>query len=83
MNSEVQKFDLMILGRGAAAFSAAIKASELSNGEMTVAMIGTGPLGGTCVNVGCIPSKYLLEASHSVFRPEHPRMAGIHTTRVK
>ena len=83
MNSEVQKFDLMILGRGAAAFSAAIKASELSNGEMTVAMIGTGPLGGTCVNVGCVPSKYLLEVSHSVFRPEHPRMAGIHTTRVK
>ena len=83
MNSEVQKFDLVILGRGAAAFSAAIKASELSNGEMTVAMIGTGPLGCTCVNVGCAPSKYLLEASHSVFRPEHPRMAGIHTTRLK
>ncbi len=83
MNSEVQKFDLVILGRGAAAFSAAIKASELSNGEMTIAMIGVGPLGGTCVNFGCVPSKYLLEASHSVFRPEHPRMAGIHTTMVK
>jgi mercuric reductase len=83
LNSDVQKFDLVILGRGAAAFSAAIKASELSNGEMTVAMIGTGPLGGTCVNVGCVPSKYLLEASHSVFRPEHPMMAGIHATPVK
>ncbi len=83
MNSEVQKFDLVILGKGAAAFSAAIKASELSNGEMTIAMIGTGPLGGTCVNVGCVPSKYLLEASHSVFRPEHPKMAGIHMTTVK
>ena len=83
MNSEVQQFDLVILGRGAAAFSAAIKASELSNGEMTIAMIGTGPLGGTCVNVGCVPSKYLLEASHLVFRPEHPQMIGIHTTPVK
>lgn len=83
MNSEVQKFDLVILGRGAAAFSAAIKASELSNGEMTIAMIGTGLLGGTCVNVGCVPSKYLLEASHSVFRPKHPTMAGIQTTSVK
>ncbi len=82
MNSDTQKFDLVILGRGAAAFSAAIKASELSNGEMTIAMIGTGPLGGTCVNVGCVPSKYLLEASHSVFRPEHPKMAGIQTTPV-
>lgn len=83
MNSEVQKFDLVILGRGAAAFSAAIKASELSNGGMTIAMIGTGPLGGTCVNVGCVPSKYLLESSHSVFRPKHPKMAGIHTTPVE
>ncbi|MGC8562713.1 MAG: FAD-dependent oxidoreductase, partial [Thermoplasmata archaeon] len=81
--SELQKFDLVILGRGAAAFSAAIKASELSNGEMTIAMIGTGPLGGTCVNVGCVPSKYLLEASHSVFKPAHPKMAGIHETAVK
>ncbi|MCL6002808.1 MAG: mercury(II) reductase [Thermoplasmatales archaeon] len=78
-----QKFDLVILGRGAAAFSAAIKASELSNGEMSIAMIGTGPLGGTCVNVGCVPSKYLLEASHFVFKPEHPKMVGIHTTQVK
>ena len=82
MKSKVQKFDLVILGRGAAAFSAAIKASELSNGEITIAMIGTGPLGGTCVNVGCVPSKYLLEASHSVFRLEHPKMPGIHTTPV-
>ncbi len=83
MNSDAKKFDLVILGRGAAAFSAAIKASELSNGEMTIAMIGTGPLGGTCVNVGCVPSKYLLEASHSVFKPGHPRIAGIHATPVK
>lgn len=50
---------------------------------MTIAIIGVGPLGGTCVNVGCVPSKYMLEASHSVFRPGHPRMAGIHTTTVK
>ncbi|MEM0135440.1 MAG: mercury(II) reductase [Thermoplasmatales archaeon] len=81
--SEIEKFDLVILGRGAAAFSAAIKASELSNGEMMIAMIGTGPLGGTCVNVGCVPSKYLLEASHSVFKLGHPRIPGIYETKVK
>ncbi|MEM4778829.1 MAG: FAD-dependent oxidoreductase, partial [Thermoplasmatales archaeon] len=74
--NELEKFDLVILGRGAAAFSAAIKASELSKGEMTIAMIGTGPLGGTCVNVGCVPSKYLLEASHFVFQSLHPRIPG-------
>ncbi len=83
MNNEIQKFDLVILGRGAAAFSAAIKASELSDGGMTIAMMGTGPLGGTCVNVGCVPSKYLLEASHAVFNPSHPRMPGIFETSVK
>ena len=83
MNSEPAKFDLVILGRGAAAFSAAIKASEMSNGEMSIVMIGTGPLGGTCVNVGCVPSKYLLEASHSVFNPEHPRMTGVYATPVR
>jgi mercuric reductase len=83
LDGNTQKFDLLILGRGAAAFSATIKASEMSNGQMSIAMIGVGPLGGTCVNVGCVPSKYLLEASHSVFKPEHPTMAGIHTTQVK
>lgn len=78
-----ENYDLIILGRGAASFSAAIKASEMSYGEMRIAMIGTGPLGGTCVNVGCVPSKYLLETSHAVFNPSHPRMAGIYGTEVK
>ena len=82
MSEEIKHFDLVILGHGAAAFSAGIKASELSSGEMSIAMIGTGPLGGTCVNVGCVPSKYLLEASHRVFRPKHPKMEGIYETNV-
>ncbi len=83
MNDEIEKFDLVILGTGAAAFSAAIKASEMSNGEMTIAMIGSGPLGGTCVNVGCVPSKYLLEASHLVYYSQHPKMIGIQGSQVK
>ncbi|MCL4517851.1 MAG: mercury(II) reductase [Thaumarchaeota archaeon] len=65
----------MILGRGAAAFAAAIKASELSKAR--IGMIGSGPIGGTCVNVGCVPSKYLLESSHSHFYPQHPKFQGI------
>lgn len=70
-------YDLIILGRGAAAFAAAIKASELRDNSSSIAMVGTGPIGGTCVNVGCVPSKYLLEASHSHFYPRHPRFKGI------
>jgi mercuric reductase len=61
------EFDIVILGKGAAAFSAAITASEKSSGRARIAMAGSGPLGGTCVNVGCVPSKYLLEASHRLF----------------
>lgn len=59
-----KKFDYAILGQGAAAFAAAIRANEL--GKKTV-LIGknatTGTiLGGTCINVGCVPSKRLISA---------------------
>lgn len=55
----MEKFDLIILGGGAGAFAAAIKANEL--GAKT-ALVNAGlPLGGTCVNVGCVPSKTLLK----------------------
>ena len=57
-----QEFDLVIIGRGAAAFSAAIRASEITSNQAAIAMIGFGPIGGTCVNVGCVPSKYIIEA---------------------
>ena len=51
-------FDLIIVGGGAAGFSAATKANDL--GAKTL-MVNDGlPLGGTCINVGCIPSKHLL-----------------------
>ncbi len=70
-------YDVVILGRGAAAFASAIKASELSKGMANILMVGAGPIGGTCVNVGCVPSKYLLEASHTHFYPQHPKFAGI------
>lgn len=62
-----QQYDIAIIGRGAGAFSSASKASELSEGKAKIAMVGTGPIGGTCVNVGCVPSKYLLESSHRHF----------------
>lgn len=71
------EYDLVILGRGAAAFSAAIKASEITAGQASIGMIGFGPLGGTCVNVGCVPSKYLIEAAKVVHDQSHPRYPGI------
>jgi mercuric reductase len=71
------EYDILIIGRGAAAFSSMIKASELSEGKASILMVGTGPVGGTCVNVGCVPSKYLLEASHANYYPRHPKFSGV------
>lgn len=52
-------YDLLIIGSGAAAFSSAIKAIEYG---AKVGMIEHGTVGGTCVNIGCVPSKTLLRA---------------------
>jgi mercuric reductase len=62
-------FDLIIVGGGAAAFGAAIKANDL--GAKAV-MVNAGlPLGGTCVNVGCVPSKALLWAGEVLHMANH------------
>lgn len=58
-------YDLVILGGGSAAFGAAVRASELG---LETALINDGlPLGGTCVNVGCVPSKHLLAVGEAAF----------------
>ncbi|BDC17680.1 mercury(II) reductase [Acidianus sp. HS-5] len=49
--------DLVIIGYGAAGFASLIQANELG---IKPTLIGYGPIGGTCVNVGCVPSKRLL-----------------------
>lgn len=53
------EYDLLIIGSGGAAFSAAIKAVEKG---AKVAMVERGTIGGTCVNIGCVPSKTMLRA---------------------
>ncbi|HQT40053.1 MAG TPA: mercury(II) reductase [Acidocella sp.] len=58
-----RKPDLVVIGAGSAGFSAAIRASELG---ANVALIGHGTIGGTCVNVGCVPSKALIRAAEAV-----------------
>jgi mercuric reductase len=55
-------YDMLVIGSGGAGMAAAIRASELG---ATVAVVEAAEvIGGTCVNVGCIPSKYLIEAAH-------------------
>ena len=53
-------YDLMIIGTGGAGVAAAIQAAGMG---AKVAIVEAGVLGGTCVNVGCIPSKSLIEAA--------------------
>ena len=69
--------DLLVLGAGSAAFAAAIRGRDAG---YRVALAEAGTLGGTCVNVGCVPSKALLAAGAASWAARHPRFAGITTS---
>ncbi|MDI6623222.1 MAG: mercury(II) reductase [Brevundimonas sp.] len=56
-------FDIAVIGAGSAGFSAAITAAEHG---ARVALIGQGLIGGTCVNVGCVPSKTMIRAAEAL-----------------
>src|SRR5215475_12449568 len=57
-----ETFDLVVIGAGPGGYVAAIRAAQLG---MKVAMVEKrATFGGTCLNVGCIPSKALLQSSH-------------------
>jgi dihydrolipoamide dehydrogenase len=57
-----QEFDVLVIGSGPGGYVCAIKAAQL--GLKTACVEKRGTLGGTCLNVGCIPSKALLQSSH-------------------
>ena len=69
-------YDLAIIGSGGGAFAAAIAARHR---ELRVVMVEREVVGGTCVNVGCIPSKALLAAAESRSRALQGRFPGIST----
>jgi mercuric reductase len=70
-------YDLLIIGSGSAAFAGAIKASDL---RARVAMVERDTLGGTCLNVGCVPSKALLRAAEHYHRAANSPFAGVPTS---
>src|SRR3989475_3212419 len=71
------EFDLLIVGGGSAGFAAAIKAADLG---ARVAVVEGGTLGGTCVNVGCVPSKTLIRAAEAQHRRVHHGFRAIPAT---
>ena len=69
------EFDVCIIGGGPGGYVAAIKAAQL--GLNTVCVEKRGSLGGTCLNVGCIPSKALLNISHKYHEMTHAKDYGL------
>jgi len=70
-------YDLVVIGSGSAAFGAAIRAADAG---ARVALMESNVVGGTCVNVGCIPSKAMLGPADAYFRAGHHLFAGIQTS---
>ena len=71
-------YDIAVIGAGSAGFSAAITASEQG---AQVAFIGHGTIGGTCVNIGCVPSKTMIRAAEALHgaraASRFPGLAGV------
>ncbi|MGV8851845.1 MAG: dihydrolipoyl dehydrogenase [Rhodoglobus sp.] len=70
-------FDLVVLGGGSGGYAAALRASELG---MTVGLIEKGKLGGTCLHVGCIPTKALLHSAEVADVTREASKYGVNTT---
>jgi len=65
----MSSYDVIIIGSGPGGYVCAIRCAQL--GLKTAIVEGRDTLGGTCLNVGCIPSKALLHASHMLHEAEH------------
>ena len=75
-------YDLVVIGGGPGGYVAAIRAAQL--GMKTACVEGRGALGGTCLNVGCIPSKALLNASEKYHETQgHLAEFGIEVSGAK
>src|SRR5229473_5846192 len=72
--NKAHEYDLVVIGSGSAAFAAAIHATDAG---ARVALMESNVVGGTCVNVGCIPSKAMLAPADQLYRAGHHPFAGI------
>ncbi|GGD01845.1 dihydrolipoyl dehydrogenase [Thalassobacillus devorans] len=72
--------DVLIIGAGPGGYVAALRAAQLG---MKVTLVEKEKLGGTCLNVGCIPSKALIQASHYAAISHKAAAAGVHYPEAK
>ena len=70
----VEEFDVLIIGSGPAGYVCAIRAAQLG---LKVCCVEKSKLGGTCLNIGCIPSKSLLHASQVYDQSKRYETIGI------
>ena len=76
-----EKFDVIVIGGGPAGYVCAIRSSQL--GLKTACIESRGALGGTCLNIGCIPSKSLLNLSEAFHEAQNFSKIGIETGDIK
>ncbi len=72
-----QNFDLVVLGGGSGGYAAALRASQLG---MTVGLIEKNKVGGTCLHVGCIPTKALLHSAEVADVTRESAKYGVNST---
>lgn len=70
----MKEYDVIVIGSGA---GAGIVDAALSN-SLTTALVDKGPLGGTCLNLGCIPSKLLIYPADVIAEIQEAKKLGIH-----
>jgi dihydrolipoamide dehydrogenase len=70
-------FDIVILGGGSGGYACALRAAELG---LSVALVEKGKLGGTCLHMGCIPTKALLHAAEVADSAREGELFGVKTT---
>jgi dihydrolipoamide dehydrogenase len=76
-----EKFDVTVIGGGPGGYVCAIRLSQL--GLKTACIESRGSLGGTCLNVGCIPSKSLLNLSENFHKAKNFEKIGIEIGEIK
>ena len=71
------EFDVLILGAGSGGYACALRAAQLG---LSVGLVEKGNLGGTCLHVGCIPTKALLHAAEVADQTRESQQFGITAT---